>query len=80
MTKRFLSEADAQRLPADLDLDAVDELLGTIPPEGHASLIDALMDPVPPPEAIDWAVSKRLGSPDPRIRSIIQRIYARRPD
>ena len=77
-----LSAAEVSRLPADLDLSAVDDLLAAAAPEVRALILAVLQDSLPLPESgtlhSDWAHGRMLGSTDPILQSIIERVYAQR--
>jgi hypothetical protein len=78
---KHLTPEQAGELPADLDLAAVDELLGIMPTEAWPIIIGSLLPAQPPPnfpEGQDWAMGKRLASEDAAMQAIVDRIYAKR--
>lgn len=77
--RRYLQREQAARIPSDLDLDAIDELLVYIPIEHHDRFMALFMASVPPTGLeTDWAADAKLGTDDSHLRAIVDRIYAAR--
>lgn len=75
MAKRYLSDQDRAALPPDIDPEVFEELLDHIPPESQRMIIDVVINPQASLGISAEMFASRLGSDDPTLKAIIDRLY-----